>query len=219
MCAGPGVEVTLNGEKVDPLLWDDPSSSAFADVTDRVRYGADNRITLSIQELQANQFMGPFLLYPEEAATSCVRPTPGHTDHPVRYTHALVPAPRPRYRQGQGPKVIEATMMDNVTLREVAELRVKLDLPPEQITRVMFFESGFGWMGQHGLSYHQEAQSWIGTVTPGNRAAIQENEYVYVWAEGVDGFAATTIRSKSAGISQRRHEMRKRWPGPSKPSS
>ena len=181
------VEVTLNGEKVDPLLWDDPSSSAFADVTDRVTYGGDHRITLSIQDLQANQFMGPFLLYPEEAATSCVRPTLGHADHPVCYTHALVPAPRPRYRQGQGPKVIEATMMDNVTLREAAELRVKLDLPPEQIRRVMFFESGFGWMGQHGLNYSPEAQSWTGTVTPGNRAAIQENEYVYVWAEGADG--------------------------------
>ena len=40
-------------------------------------------------------------------------------------------------------------MMDHVTLREAAELRVKLDLPPEKIRRVMFFESGFGWMGQH----------------------------------------------------------------------
>ena len=111
--------------------------------------------------------MGPFLLYPEEAATSCVRPTLGHADHPVCYTHTRVPAPRPRYRQGHGPKVIEATMMDNVTLREAAELRVKLDLPPEQIRRAMFFESGFGWMGQHGLNYSPEAQSWTGTVTPG----------------------------------------------------
>ncbi len=181
------VDVTLNGENVDPLLWDDPSSSAFADVTDRVKYGGDNSITLSIQDLQANHFMGPFLLYPEEAATSRVRPTSGHPDYPVRYTHALVSAPRPRYRQGQGPKVIEAKMMDNVTLREAAELRVKLDLPLEQIRRVMFFESGFGWMGQHGLSYNPEAQCWTGAVTPGNRATIQENEYVYVWAEGVDG--------------------------------
>jgi len=46
---------------------------------------------------------------------------------------------------------IEAKMMNNVTLREAAELRVTLDLPPEKIRRVMFFESGFTWMGQHGL--------------------------------------------------------------------
>ena len=172
-----GVEVTLNGEKVEPLRWDDPSSSAFADLTDRVKYGGENSITLSIKGMAPNRFMGPFLLYPEEAATDRVLPTPGPTDKPVRYTRALVPAPRPRYRKGEGPKVIEAKMMDHVTLREAAELRVKLDLPPEKIRRVMFFESGFGWMGQHGLGYNKEAQCWTARVEPGNRAAIQENEY------------------------------------------
>ena len=24
-------------------------------------------------------------------------------------------------------------------------------------------------------------------VTPGNRAAIQENDFIYIWAEGTDG--------------------------------
>jgi hypothetical protein len=181
------VEVTLNGEKVEPLRWDDPSSSAFADLTDRVKYGGENSVTLSLKGMAPNQFMGPFLLYPAEAATDRLRPTPDPTDRPIRYTRALVPAPQPRYRQGEGPKVIEAKMMDHVTLREAAELRVKLDLPPEKIRRVMFFESGFGWMGQHGLGFNKEAQSWTGTVTPGNRASIQENEYIYVWAEGTNG--------------------------------
>jgi hypothetical protein len=171
-----GVELTLNGEKVDTLRWDDPSSSAFADLTDRVKYGEENSITLSIKGMAPNRFMGPFLLYPEEAATDRVLPTPGPTDNPVRYTHARVPAPRPRYRKGEGPKVIEANMMDNVTLREGAKLRVKLDLPPEKIRRVLFFESGFGWMGQHSLGYSPACQCWTGRATPGNRAAIQENE-------------------------------------------
>jgi hypothetical protein len=182
-----GVEVTLNGEKIDKLRWDDPSSSAFADLTDRVKYGEENSITLFIKGMAPNRFMGPFLLYPEEAATDRVLPTPGPRDNPVRCTRALVPAPQPRYRKGEGPKVIEAKMMDNVTLREAAELRVKLDLPPEKIGRVMFFESGFGWMGQHSLGYSPAFQCWTGMVTPGNRAAIQENDYIYVWAEGADG--------------------------------
>ena len=182
-----GVEATLNGEKVDPLRWDDPSSSAFADLTDRVKYNEENDITLSIKGMAPNRFMGPFLLYPEEAATDRVLRTPGQTDNPVRYTRALVPAPRPRYGKGEGPKVIEAKMMGNVTLREGAELRVKLDLPPEKIRRVMFFESGFPWMGQHGLGYSPACQCWTALVTPGNRAFIQENEYIYVWAEGTDG--------------------------------
>ncbi|NQU19978.1 MAG: hypothetical protein HQ567_01750, partial [Candidatus Nealsonbacteria bacterium] len=182
-----GVEVTLNGEKVDSLRWDNPSSSVFADVTDRVKYGGENSITLSIKGMAPNRFLGPFLLYPEAPSTDRVLRTPGHKDDPVRYTHVLVPAPQPRYRKGEGPKVIEAKMMGNVTLREGAELRVKLDLPPEKISHAMFFESGFGWMGQHGLGYDREAQCWTAWVTPGNRARIQENESVYVWAEGADG--------------------------------
>jgi hypothetical protein len=42
-------------------------------------------------------------------------------------------------------------------------------------------------MGQHGLGYNKAAQCWTARVTPGPRAAIQENEYIYVWAEGTDG--------------------------------
>jgi len=182
-----GVDVEINGEEVDTLRWDGPSSSAFADLTDRVKYGKENSITLSIKGMAPNRFMGPFLLYPEEAATDRVLPAPGQMDNPILYTHALVPVPPPRYRKGEGPKVVEAKMMDNVTLREGAELRVKVDLPPEKLRRVMFFESGFGWMGQHNLGYSKEAQCWTAGVTPGNRASIQENEYIYVWAEGADG--------------------------------
>ena len=181
------MELTLNGEKVDTLRWDDPSSSAYADLTDRVKYGEENRITLRIRGMASNRFMGPFLLYPEEAATDRVLRTPGPTDNSVRYTRALVPSPPLRYRRGEGPKVIEATMMGRVTLKDGAELRVKLEGPPEKIRRVMYFESGFPWMGQHGLGYSPAGRCWTAVVSPGNRAAIQENEDIYVWAEGTDG--------------------------------
>ena len=50
-------------------------------------------------------------------------------------------------------------MMYHVTLREAAELRVTIDLPPEKIRRVMYFESGFGWMGQHALSIILQADA------------------------------------------------------------
>lgn len=181
------VELTLNGEKVEPLRWDDPSCSAYADVTDRVKYGGENRVTLEVKNLAENGFLGPFLLYPEEAATDQVRSRPDEREEAVVYTRVLTPAPPPRYRRGEGPKVTEANMLDRVTLRAPAELRVRVDLPPEKLRRVMFFESGFGWMGQHNLVYSPASECWTAMVTPGNRAAIQENEWVYVWAEGVDG--------------------------------
>jgi hypothetical protein len=185
--APPSVELTLNGEMMAGLSWDAPSSSAYADVTDRMRYGGENHLTVSLKGLGTNGFMGPFLLYPEEAATDQIVARPHPPPGPVVYTHTLVPPPPPRYRRGGGPKVTEAKMMSHVTLRESAELQVKIDLGPEKIKRVMFFESGFGWMGQHSLGYNPSSQCWTGMVAPGNRAAIQENEYVYVWAEGIDG--------------------------------
>jgi hypothetical protein len=181
------VEVTLNGAKVAALRWDAPSSSAFADLTDLVNYGGENHITLSINGLPADGFMGPFLLYPAEAGTNVVLPGPAGADQPVIYVQSLAPALPTRYRKNAGPKVIEAKMMENVTLTESAELRVKLDLPPAGIKRVMFFESGFTWMGQHGLVYNNEVQCWTARVQPGPRAAIQENDFIYVWAEGTDG--------------------------------
>jgi hypothetical protein len=78
-----GVELAINGEKIDPLSLDDPSSSAFADVSDRVKYGGENSVTLSFKGMAPNRFLGPFLLYPQEAATDRVLPSPGSTDKPT----------------------------------------------------------------------------------------------------------------------------------------
>ena len=181
------VDVTLNGQPVTSAHWDKPSNSAFADVTDLVNYGVENQLELSIKELAPKAFMGPYLLYPEEAATTQVLPEPSSSDRQVVYKQPLVPSPRTRYRKGQGPKVIEGKMLAHVTLTGEAELRVTLDLPPEKIKQVMFFESGFTWMGQHPLQYDKERQCWTAKVKPGERARIQENEDIYVWAEGTDG--------------------------------
>jgi hypothetical protein len=181
------VEVNFNGHKMSTVLWDSASSCAFADVTELAQYGAANRLELFIKEMAPNAFMGPFLLYPEEAVTNQLLPTPHKFERRVVYDRPLVSAPSTRYRKGAVPTVTEARMLEHVTLTDPAMLRVKLDLPPEKVRRVMFFESGFGWMGQHPLAYSPSGQCWTGHISPGNRAAIQENEFIYVWAESSDG--------------------------------
>ena len=180
------VALRLNGQPVTPM-WDSPSNSAFADITDLVRYGAENRLELRAGEMAPDALLGPYLLYPEEASTSQVLAGPRRAERRVVYTRPPGPAPRPRYRPGAAPRVTEAKMMSNVTLTAKAELRATLDLPPERIQRVMYFESGFPWMGQHPLRYDRDGRYWSAQVTPGDRARIQENEYVYVWAEATDG--------------------------------
>jgi hypothetical protein len=140
-----------------------------------------------ITELPTGAFLGPFLLYPHEALTTDVLPEPGQRAPRVVFTRPLVRAPTGRYREGAGPRVVEAHMLGNVATTKGAELRVRLDRPPEQIRRVMYFESGFGWMGQHALAYDNASGLWTAQVRPGSRAAIQEHDVVYVWAEGSDG--------------------------------
>jgi hypothetical protein len=39
----------------------------------------------------------------------------------------------------------------------------------------------------HPLEFNKEAQCWTVLVTPGSRAMIQENDFIYVWTEGNDG--------------------------------
>jgi hypothetical protein len=181
------VKVTLNGKPVPSTFRDKASNSVFADITDLVDYPTENHLELSFRELTANAFMGPFLLYPAEAATTAVLSDAGPLEHRVVYRQSLVPSPALRYRRGDGPQIVEGKMAAHVTLTNVAQLQVKLNMPPEQIRRVLFFESGFPWMGQHPLQYDKALQCWTAEIRPGGRAQIQENEEIYVWAEGSDG--------------------------------
>jgi hypothetical protein len=191
-----GVEVELNGRKLTNMMRDKPSDSSFADITDLVRYGGENQLTLSIADLRADTFLGPFLCYPDEAPATAVLPTPTDAMPRVVYRGSLVPPLPTRYQRGAGPVVTEAKMMGNVTLTREAELRVQVNLPPEQICRVMYFESGFPWMGQHPLKYNDTLRCWVAMVKPGKRAAIQEHEEVYVWAEADSGLRSEYVAVK-----------------------
>jgi hypothetical protein len=200
------VDATLNGQHINAVMWDMPSQSAFADVTDLVKFGAENRLELSLGAINQRAFMGPFLLYPQEAPTSEVLAQPESVDQQKIYSGPLLFAPPSRYRRGAGPQVTEAKMMRNVTLDSEAELRVKLNQPSERIHRVMYFDSGFTWMGQHSLQYDNKNQSWTAMVKPGDRGRIQENEDIYVWAEGADGLRSEYYPVK-VGWDFVRHEI------------
>jgi hypothetical protein len=192
-----GVKAELNGRKLTELMLDKPSNSLFADITDLVRYGGENQLALCIADLRANTFLGPFLCYPDEAPTTAVLPVPTDVTPRVVYRGSLVPPMPTRYQRGAGPVVTEAKMMGNVTLKRAAELRANVNLPPEKIRRVMFFESGFPWMGQHPLKYNDTLRCWVAMVKPGKRAAIQEHEEIYVWAEADSGLRSEYVPVKA----------------------
>jgi len=183
------VKVAVNAQDAGALLKHDRYGHSFyVDMTDLVKYGADNRLTISMRNLEQDEFMGPFLMYPDEALASEVLPRPRQASKPVVYTRSLIPPGPSRYSQGaKRPVITEAAVTGNVTLAKATHLRVKIDLPPDKLREVKYTESGFPWMGIHDLRYDKDLRCWTGEVAPGNRARIQESEYIHVWAVGRDG--------------------------------
>jgi len=183
-------KIALNGQAVTNRMVDRASDWIHADITDLVKYGAENRGELHFGDMIGNNFMGPFLIYPEEESTTRVLPETQKGPPPVVYTKPLDPTPPPRYRKGAGPVVQSARMLGKVRIfgrGRNAAVEVKLADYPKGIRKVMFFESGFGWMGRHPLGYNAKTKTWRGNVSPGHRSRIQENEFIYIWAEGKDG--------------------------------
>jgi hypothetical protein len=132
--------------------------------------------------------MGPFLLYPAEAPTADVIPTPLEAARPVVYTRSLIdPLPPRHVRGGAQPWITAAFVTGNVTLARPALLRASVDRPPAELQQVLYTHSGFPWMGVVPLAYDAGLDCWAAEVQPGPRAAIQESEYIYVWAISCDG--------------------------------
>lgn len=183
------IKVSINAKELSSVLrYDKYGHSFYMDITDLVNYGLDNAIELSLRNVEKNEFMGPFLLYPNEETTGEVLSDVKKVKKPVVYTHSLISKGPPRYVKGaKRPIITEARVTGNVTLKKSTQLRVKVDLPPEKIQTVTYTHSGFPWMGKVGLGYNRKLQCWIANVTPGNRASIQESEYIYVWVVGRNG--------------------------------
>lgn len=190
------LRVAVNGRDVgDALKLDANGNSFYVDVTELVHYGlaaaANNTIQLDLRNLGQNEFMGPFLLYPSEllSAEWATEPTtPGEVEGGVVYTRSLIPPGPPRYRKrGAPPKITHASVTGNVTLTRSTQLHVHIDQPPEALQQVLYTHSGFPWMGIIALAYDPALACWVAEVKPGARAAIQENELIYVWAVGRDG--------------------------------
>ncbi len=184
------VNIILNGRPVANQMVDLASDWIHADISDLVNHGENNQIELLFPEMSENNFMGPFLIYPEEGNTTEITPVPGEVLKPIVYTQPLDPTPPLRYKKGADPRVEEVKMLGNVRIKgedRDAVVEVKIADYPKGISRVMYFQSGFPWMGQHALDYDTITKTWHAPVSPGPRWRIQENEFIYIWAEGNDG--------------------------------
>ncbi len=100
----------------------------------RLFAAAGNTLDLVLRNLGQNEFMGPFLIYPNGALTDdgFVEPFDGlETEGRVVYIRSLIPPGLPRYaRGGTPPKITSAYVSGNVTLTQSTRLCVHVDQPP-----------------------------------------------------------------------------------------
>ena len=179
----------------DQVKRDANSNSFYLDMTDLVKYGlapqARNTVRLDLRNLQPNEFMGPYLLYPWDTAVENLFTDPEEVPMEsgrVVYTRPLILPGPPRYRKnGIPPRITDAWVIGNVTLTQSTQLRVLLNTSECNLKSVRYSHSGFPWMGVVALEYCQLLACWVAEVEPGARSAIQESEMIYVWAVGCDG--------------------------------
>ncbi|SVD01751.1 uncharacterized protein METZ01_LOCUS354605, partial [marine metagenome] len=109
------VKVSINSIDVGDLLMNDTTGHSFyMDITDLIGYGVDNEIELFMQEMNENEFMGPFLMYPGEELTGDVLSKPKDIDMRVIYNKSLISPGPPRYIKGANrPVISDATVMGN----------------------------------------------------------------------------------------------------------
>ncbi|HUT23193.1 MAG TPA: hypothetical protein VM492_02495, partial [Sumerlaeia bacterium] len=126
------LRVSVNGKNLaESLRLERYGHSFYVDITDVVKYGDDNQIALSMKNLAKREFMGPFLLYPDEGRTEQVESHPAAAPlESVVYTRTLILPGPPRYVKGaKRPAITEAETTGNVTLTTATQVRVKIDLP------------------------------------------------------------------------------------------
>jgi len=186
----PDIKIYINGKDCTDLLKKDYCRhSLFLDATDLLKYGDDNEVIISMRNLVANDFMGPFLMYPEEPNTveTLSRSAP-LDENRVVFSGSLIQPNPPRFLTGsKAPEITQAYAVGKVTLSKPTKLVAKVNLPSDQIQSVMFTESGFPWMSIGRMSYDKSLDCWTADLVPGDRGKIQENEFVYVWAEAKNG--------------------------------
>ena len=162
----------------------------YADLTDAVKWGQPNSVTLNINGLLANQFLGPYLDYPAAPKTSAIAARPGAAVAAVIYDRPVrTPSPEPR-PSDPVPAILSA-WMDPPIAREGGKVTIyaTTNLPAGEIQNV-FLANIIGpdcWTDQE-LQYDAKTDRWWITLHYGERVRIiLDTPYSYVWAVAKNG--------------------------------
>jgi hypothetical protein len=178
---GAGVPVTGFSVAGARIAW-------YADLTDAVKWNADNELTLRLQGVQANQFLGPYLDYPPASPTRKL-------DTPEKLSRGRVVYDRTIDEETPGRVVaiggtaprIHSAKMDPPFVGSGRPITfiATVDLPPERLRGVYL---SAGWVGSDvPLRYDPRTKSWRFECPSPRRYPILDGDRAVIWAIGKDG--------------------------------
>jgi hypothetical protein len=170
----------------------------YADLTDAIRWAQENTLTLHVDRMAANQFLGPYLDYPPAPLTAQIKAADLRIERTaVVYDRPLEPETYPK-TTAEGihlPAIVSAWMSpEGVRENQNVTFFATTDLPAKELQGV-YLSSVVGpdcWADQE-LQYNPETKTWSITLKLRERVRmILGCPCSYVWAVAKDGQVSDT---------------------------
>lgn len=204
-----GLRAELNRQPVALKLvesWHDGIQARilyFADVTDQVRWDAENQLVLHIDGMDADSFLGARLDFPEGSLTAQVSAC-APLEMPVSSHPLGMPRPLRLPASGSRKPVVESAWVVDGIIEENHPyvLCASVNLPHDQLEGVyasaqisIDAHSGPSLRSDQRLEYDPETGLWKRALLPGSRRLlIFDGKDIHVWAVAADGVVSEPVR-------------------------
>ncbi len=209
----PAAELALNGQPI-PLTQLKADGAVthgtmayYADITDYVKFGEQNEVALSLQNLAANQFLGAYLQYPNKGITDKVMPSDkpltqaqttlivdtqkllpwfDNTDNQVRINNAWI-------AEGIVEEFREYTLCAHVNIdaKDLLGVFAGVQVCIDSCVNSAGVET---LHSNEALHYNERRGIWTKKLKMGNRhLLIVDDEQLFVWAVTKDGYMSETF--------------------------
>ncbi len=178
----------------------------YLDITDLVEWDKENRITLSIEQLPQNHFLGAYLYYPPFAETDVVTVPANILPEPVASSplYQLVQS-KPWYAKNGRQVRVESSWINRNLVEEMQDYTIyaSVNLESEKLegvyfsTQVCIDQTNDTLKADEMMEYDSVRKIWKRTLHMGNRQLlIIDGEYIYVWAVTKDHYVSPTYKVK-----------------------
>lgn len=204
-----GLRIWINGEEFSythVTVGKGRTLIDYLDITDIVRWGEKNRVTLMTTRLPRKHFLGAYLYYPPCGETDVVTiPDALWNEVTVREPLYPIPEQKPWYEKAGRKIQVEAAWIRESVIREMRDYTVcaSVNLPPEELEGVYLsaqicIDQTYGTLDADDMMEYDSVQKvWKKVLHMGSRQLlIIDGEAVYIWAVTRDHYVSPAYKLK-----------------------